>query len=55
MQNQVEHVEALWESFLRRYEDPKHAMEAPVGWEIWGSYGHAVDELMVFDWFVNLP
>eukprot|EP00434_Breviolum_minutum_P030560 symbB.v1.2.027025.t1/scaffold2740.1/size71859/2 len=31
MQNQAEHVEALWESFLRRYQDPKHAMEVLCG------------------------
>ena len=55
MQNQAEHVEALWESFLRRYQDPKHAMEAAVGWEIWRSCSHAVYELMIVDWFVGLP
>lgn len=31
MLNQEEHIEALWESFLRRYEDPKQAMEALSG------------------------
>ena len=55
MQNQAEHVEALWESFLRRYQDPKHAMEAAVGWDIWRSCSHAVYELMIVDWFVGLP
>ncbi|CAK9096135.1 1 [Durusdinium trenchii] len=31
MQNQVEHIQALWESFMRRYNDPKQAMEVLCG------------------------
>eukprot|EP00913_Durusdinium_trenchii_P020382 g19146.t2 len=42
MQNQVEHIQALWESFMRRYNDPKQAMEVLCGqfWLIWGELGN---------------